>query len=136
MAPDPGEITVLLSQLRNGSPEAASRLMSFVYDELRRLPAGYIGREPPGVTLQPTALVHEAYLRLLRDNDLDWRSRAHFLGVAANVMRRVLIEHARARRAEKRGGSRRKVELHDGLHALVDAQSAELLDLDRALDRL
>jgi RNA polymerase sigma-70 factor (ECF subfamily) len=135
MASHLGEVTGLLAELRKGNREVESRLMAFVYDELRRLASGYIRKERPDHTLQPTALVHEAYLRLVRSETGDWQNRAHFLAVAATVMRHILIEHARARQAVKRGEGQR-VQLSDDLAAETDRQSADLLDLDRALERL
>jgi RNA polymerase sigma-70 factor (ECF subfamily) len=137
MHPPRGEITLLLSEVRNGNLAAESRLISFVYEELRRLAKGFMRRERAGHTLQATGLVHEAYLRLLGDRETDWRDRAHFMGFAATIMRRILVEHARERNAGKRGGpNQQRVELKEDSGALVAAQSAEMLDLDRALAQL
>jgi RNA polymerase sigma factor (TIGR02999 family) len=110
-------------------------LLPIVYQELRRLAAGYLRRERPGQTLQPTALVHEAYLRLLKDKPGRWQNRAHFCAIAAHSMRQILIERARARDAQKRGGERQRVTLDEGLLAGAE-QSIDLIALDQALERL
>ena len=110
-------------------------LLPIVYQELRRLAAAYLRREKPGQTLQPTALVHEAYLRLLKDRPDRWQNRAHFCAIAAHSMRQILIERARARGAAKRGGARPRVTLDEGLVAGED-RSIDLLALDEALERL
>ena len=115
--------------------QALAELMPLVYDELRRLAGRYVGRERPGRTLQPTALVNEAYLRLLKDRKQDWRTRAQVIGIAAAAMRQILIEAARARDARKRGGGLARVTLHEGLIG-DDARTVDLLDVDRALNRL
>ena len=99
-----GDITVLLSRWRKGSPEAEEQLMSMVQSELRKLAAGYLRRERGGHTLQPTAIVNEAYIRLMPQRGVNWANRAHFFGIAAKMMRRVLVDHARRRRAAKREG--------------------------------
>ena len=111
------------------------KLLPVVYQELRRLAAGYIRREKPGQTLQPTALVHEAYLRLMKDKPGRWQNRAHFCAIAAHSMRQILIEKARARGAAKRGGARHRITLDDRLAAAED-RSVDLLALDEALQRL
>ena len=110
-------------------------LLPVVYQELRRLAASYLRREKPGQTLQPTALVHEAYMRLLKDRPDRWQNRAHFCAIAAHSMRQILIERARARGAAKRGGARPRVTLEEGLVAGED-RSIDLLALDEALERL
>lgn len=114
---------------------ALAELMPLVYDELRRLARGYLGRERPGRTLQPTALVNEAYLRLLKDRKQDWRTRAHVVGIAAAAMRQILIEAARARDARKRGGGLARVTLDEGVVG-DDARTVDVLEVDRALTRL
>ena len=101
---DPDEVTVLLGQWRQGSPEAQEKLMVMVQSELRRLAASYLRRERPGHTLQPTAVVNEAYMRLMPQRGVRWENRAHFFGIAAKMMRRVLVDHARRKRAGKREG--------------------------------
>ncbi len=110
-------------------------LLPLVYQELRRLAAGYLRRERPGQTLQPTALVHEAYLRLMKDRPDRWQNRAHFCAIAAHSMRQILIERARARGAAKRGGARQRITLDEGLAKNV-GRSIDLLALDEALQRL
>jgi RNA polymerase sigma factor (TIGR02999 family) len=99
-----GDITALLSQWRKGSPEAEEQLMTLVQAELRKLAAGYLRRERGGHTLQPTAIVNEAYIRMMPQRGVAWANRAHFFGIAAKMMRRVLVDHARRRRAAKREG--------------------------------
>ena len=119
---------------RQPGPEVAA-LLPLVYDELRWLAAAYLRRERPGQTLQPTALVHEAYLRLLKDKPGRWQNRAHFCAIAAHSMRQILIERARARDALKRGGVQARVTLDEGLLA-ADSPHIDLLALDEALQRL
>lgn len=128
------EITRLLTQINKGDHEAEARLMALVYDELRRLAGRYMRREKPGHSMQATALVHEAYLRLVEQRN-DWQNRAHFFGVAAQMMRRILVDHARARIAAKRGGLGQKISLDEAL-VFSEKPSAEILALDEALDRL
>jgi RNA polymerase sigma factor (TIGR02999 family) len=131
----PGEITLLLAKMKNGNAEAASQLMPLVYDELRHLAAYYMRQERSDHTLQPTALVHEVFLRLVAQQPLDWQSRAHFFAVAAKAMRRILVDHARKHSAEKRGGEHRRVPLDENLvHPTCAIE--ELISLDEALDRL
>jgi RNA polymerase sigma-70 factor (ECF subfamily) len=125
-------VTMLLKQVRSGDTVAADRLISIVYRELHSLARNYLRREKPGHTLQPTALVNEAYLRLVGDQGRDWDSRTHFIGVAASVMRRLLIDHARRKRAEKRQGPS-----EDQADLQIDNDQAEqLLLLNVALERL
>ena len=114
---------------------ALSELMPLVYDELRRLARGYLGRERRAFTLQPTALVNEAYLRLLKDRKQDWRTRAQVIGIAAMSMRQILIEAARARNAQKRGGELARVTLDEGLVA-DEARTVDVLAVDAALNKL
>ena len=114
---------------------AVNALLPLVYDELRRLAAAYLRRERPGQTIQATALVHEAYLRLLKDKPDRWQNRAHFCAIAAHSMRQILIERARARGALKRGGVQARVTLDEGLLA-ADSPHIDLLALDEALQRL
>lgn len=115
--------------------QSLDSLLPLVYQELRRLAAGYLRRERPGYTLQPTALVNEAYLRLAKDRPDRWKNRAHFCAIAAHSMRQILIERARARDARKRGGSRARVTLDDALVA-DGGRSIDLVALDEALERL
>jgi RNA polymerase sigma factor (TIGR02999 family) len=125
--------TRILEELAAGDPTAAERLLPLVYDELRRLAARLIGGRPPA-TLQPTELVHEAYLRLVGPRHDAWTGRRHFLGVAAKAMRHVLIDAARRRRADKRGGDVRAITLAEG--PATPAADVDLLDLDDAMEEL
>jgi RNA polymerase sigma factor (TIGR02999 family) len=125
----------LLAQIHAGNKEAEDRLIRLVYGELRRLAAHYLRGESPDHTLQPTALVHEAYLRLTSMEQIDWQSRSHFFAIAAVAMRRILVDHARAKRAEKREAFREAVSLDDVL-VVSPSRSPDLLALDEALDRL
>ena len=134
MTSDDGEVTQLLKGMKSGDQSAMERLLPLVYSELHRLAASYMRRERQDHTLQPTALINEAYLRLAGE-DLDWQNREHFFGVAANVMRRVLVDYARAHQAEKRGGDLKRVELEEWL-AISDERTEEMLALDEALTRL
>jgi RNA polymerase sigma-70 factor (ECF subfamily) len=115
--------------------QSLDSLLPLVYQELRRLAAGYLRRERAGYTLQPTALVNEAYLRLLKDDPGRWQNRAHFCAIAAHSMRQILIERARARNAQKRGGPRARVTLDEALLAGGE-RSIDLVALDEALERL
>jgi len=127
------EVTQLLQNWTDA--EAAEQLMPFIYDELRRLARDYLRRERADHTLQATALVHEAYLRLVDDSAVTWQNRAHFFGVAARVMRRVLVDHARARNAIKRGGLQEKLAL-DEARVVAPAGAPDLVALDGALQNL
>lgn len=130
-----GEVTRLLGELRAGKPGAEAQLFTLVYDELRRIAGGYLRRERPDHTLQPTALVHEAYLRLVEQSERNWQNRAHFIGIGAHLMRQILVDHARKRAALKRRGDAHGLTLDDV--ALPQAlQMEELLNLDQALCRL
>jgi RNA polymerase sigma factor (TIGR02999 family) len=135
MDPTPGEITQLLIQVTEGNQEAESRLIPLVYGELRRLARRYMRNERPDHTLQATALVHEAYLRLAGQKDISWQNRAHFFGVAANAMRRILVDHARAKQAKKRGGDDQKVSFDEAVPVQPEAPQ-DFLALDEALERL
>jgi RNA polymerase sigma factor (TIGR02999 family) len=129
------DVTRILSAIERGDPKAAEGLLPLVYDELRRLAARSLEGERPGQTLQATALVHEAYLRLVGARDPGWGGRGHFFAAAAEAMRRVLINRARDRRRLKRGGDRARVDLDD-LRDPFEAPDEALLDLDEALHRL
>jgi RNA polymerase sigma factor (TIGR02999 family) len=131
----PSDVTALLSELTRGNPEAGTKLIPLVYDELRRMANGYMRRERTGHTLQATALVHEAYLKLLGQHSVDWQNRAHFFGIAAHLMRRVLIDHARGHVRDKRGGGAEAVPLEEDLVFSAE-KSADFLELDSALERL
>lgn len=128
-------VTDWLLELGRGDKRGLDEMLPVVYDELHRLAVQYLSREDPGHTLQPTALVHEAYLRLVDQRRVDWRNRAQFLGVAAGMMRRILINHARQRVARKRGGGAQQVSL-----SLVESPSGrpevELIALEQALEQL
>ncbi len=130
-----GQVTALLGKLTAGDTSAAAEVVPLIYEELRRLAAHYMARERPGHTLQTTALVHEAYLRLVDQRQASWRNRAHFYGAAAQVMRRILVDRARARQAEKRGGDAPHLSLDEAL-TFSDEQAEELVRLDEALARL
>ena len=129
------EVTLLLSALTRGDEGAASKLIPAVYDELRRLAGSYMRRERVDHTLQATALVHEAYVKLIEQRSVNWQSRAHFFGVAAQLMRRILIDYARGHSRQKRGGDHKKVSLDEAI--IFDEQRAdELLAVDDSLKRL
>ena len=134
-ATDPDAVARLIAAARKGDSDAHDRLLPLVYDELRRVARGYLRRERPGQTLQPTALVHDAWLRLMGPGEWSPRDRAHFIGIAAHTMRRILVERARARRALKRGGDAQRVTLHDDAMA-VTATPLDVETLDAALTRL
>jgi RNA polymerase sigma factor (TIGR02999 family) len=130
------DITHVLSAIEQGDPSAAAQLLPLVYDELRHLAAHKLAKEAPGQTLQPTALVHEAYLRLVdAEQARRWNSRGHFFGAAAEAMRRILIDNARHKRALKHGGGWQRHELLEAELA-IDSTSDELFALDEALSRL
>jgi RNA polymerase sigma factor (TIGR02999 family) len=130
------EVTRILSAIEQGDPSAAEQLLPLVYDELRKLAAQRVSQEKPGQTLQATALVHEAYLRLVGAGPAQhWDSRGHFFAAAAEAMRRILVDRARARRRLKRGGDRRRVDL-DELELAIEGPSDDLLALDEALTKL
>lgn len=135
MEPSQSDVTSLLKQFTQGDKEAAEKLIPLVYDELKRLARSYMRREPPDHTLQTTALVHEAYLKLICQRTANWQSRSHFFGIAAQLMRRILIDHARGQLREKRGGGKAILPLKADL-AFSPEQSEELMRLDEALDRL
>jgi len=128
-------ITRLLKEWSDGDRRALDRLTPLVYEELRHQAARYLRRERPGHTLQTTALINEAYLRLIDAKDVHWQSRAHFFAIAANLMRRILVDHARRRDADKRGGSQVRVQFDEAL-AVADETDVDLLAIDEALDRL
>ena len=129
------EVTQILTALEQGKNRTAAELLPLVYDELRRLAAWHLANERPGQTLQATALVHEAYLRLVGKDDPQWQGRRHFFGAAAEAMRRILIENARRKKRLKRGGHLQRVEL-ETLDIPSPMPDDDLLALDEALDRL
>ena len=133
---DMSDITKILSQIESGDPSAAEQLLPLVYDELRKLAAAKLAHEKPGQTLQATALVHEAYLRLVGGADVQqWNSRGHFFAAAGEAMRRILVDQARRRKAAKRGGEAQREEL-DGSEIAAGHPIEELLAVDELLDRL
>jgi RNA polymerase sigma-70 factor, ECF subfamily len=132
---DAAHFAALLKGLQGGQKDALDRIMPLVYAELRRMADGYLRQERDGHTLQPTALVHEAYLRLVGQHQPDYRSRAHFCGVAAQVMRQILVDHARGRNAAKRGGGFAKVAISDDLD-YTQERAGELVAIDDALSAL
>ena len=133
--PEPAGVTRLLNDWCRGEREALDALLPTVYAELRRLAAAHLSHERPNHTLQPTALVHEAFLRLVDQRSVDWRNRAQFFGLAAEMMRRILVNHARERAAQKRGGGREKISLSAADNVAAE-DTLDLVGLDEALDRL
>lgn len=129
------EVTQILHDWSGGDKKAPERLMPLVYDELRRLARTFLAKERGAHTLQPTALVHEAYLRLVDQTRVNWQNRAHFYGIAASMMRRVLIDHARAHATDKRGGDAVRLSLDD-VQVPLEQRAASLLALDEALEKL
>jgi RNA polymerase sigma factor (TIGR02999 family) len=132
---NPGDITILLRRVQDGDREAEKSLVSAVYNELHRMAARYMRRERMGHTLQTTALVNEAYLKLVNQKEANWQNRSHFFAVAAQVMRRILVDYARNRLAEKRGGGQEALPLEEGL-VFTPERCAQLVALDAALERL
>jgi RNA polymerase sigma-70 factor, ECF subfamily len=135
MSSSPEEVTQLLGAWSEGDPAALDRLMPLVYAELRRMARRHMGPERPGHTLQTTALVHEAYLRLVNQDRVRWKDRAHFFAIAAQVMRRILVDHARKRRNPKRGGNATRLSLEQGA-TVSRERAAEVVALDDALNSL
>jgi RNA polymerase sigma factor (TIGR02999 family) len=129
-------ITEMLRQWSGGKTEVMDDLLPLIYEELRRRAAAYLRRERPNHTLQPTALVHEAYLRLIDQRQDNWASRDHFFAIAAQAMRRILVDHARGRHRQKRGGSNEDLPLEDALLAAADESNVDLIALDEAMKRL
>jgi RNA polymerase sigma-70 factor (ECF subfamily) len=130
-----GNVTVLLRELRAGNKSAESRLLGIVYPELRKIARNYLKRERAGHSLAPTALVNEAYLQLAAQQDKEWQNRSHFYAVAAQLMRRLLVDYARQRNAAKREGRRQRVELTEAI-AISDDGLDDLIDIDEALKKL
>ena len=129
------DFTNILIRASQGDDSAVNQLLPLVYDELRALAESYLQRERPSITLQATALVHEAYLRLVNQDEAQWQGRAHFFAVAAQAIRRILVDHARAHRSRKRGGDWQRVQLEDDLAASPERE-LDLLALDGALEKL
>ena len=129
------DVTRILDRVQQGDPKAAEELLPLVYEELRKLAAAKMAQQTPGQTLQATALVHEAYLRLVGQREVEWQSRAHFFAIAAAMMRRVLLDYARKHHAAKRGGPARRITLDDNM-LIAEHKLADILALDEALDKL
>ncbi len=129
-------ITKFLDEIKSGNKDALQELLPLVYDELRRLANSYLRRERSNHTLQPTALVHEAYLRLIGQNEIDWQNRAHFFGVAARLMREILIEYARARNRQKRGGEIKTQIALDEAVSFNNQKQLDIIAVDEALSKL
>jgi RNA polymerase sigma factor (TIGR02999 family) len=134
MAPDGSEVTRLLLAWSNGHAAAGDALMEAVYGELRKMARGYLHRERAGHSLPPTALVHEAYLKLIDQQRVKWQNRAHFFAIAARVMRRILVDHARERASAKRGGGATFTPLD--IDGRVEAPGVDILAVDVALEKL
>ncbi len=133
--PSSEDITRLLQEWSDGDQTALTKLMPLVYDELRRLAHRYMAQERSDHTLQTTALVHEAYLRLVGQKDVQWQNRAHFFAVSAQLMRRILVDHAREIAADKRGGAMQRITL-ENLYTSNEKKATDLLELDEALTKL
>ncbi len=129
------DVTALLASLRAGDRSAVDALLPIVYDELRRRASSLMRAERAGHTLQPTALVHEAFLQLIHQDRVDWQGRAHFFAVASQLMRRILVDHARGRLRQKRGGAAPRISLDEGLGLSVE-RDADVVAVDDALKRL
>ena len=135
MTPAPLEVSLLLHAWSNGDQTARDKLLPLVYDELRQMARRYMERQNPGHTLQTTALIHEAYLRLVDQQNVQWQNRAHFFGVAAKAMRSILVDYARTKHAAKRGGALQQVSL-DEAATISTERTAEVVALDDALQNL
>jgi RNA polymerase sigma-70 factor, ECF subfamily len=135
VGPQSPDVTTLLKQMANGDRDAAAQLIPLVYDELHRVAEHHLRLERPNHTLQPTALVHEAYLKLVVQRDADWQNKTHFCAVASQVMRRILVDYARGRLRVKRGGNPPKLQLEEG-SVIAPARCDELVALDEALEKL
>jgi RNA polymerase sigma factor (TIGR02999 family) len=130
------DITQMLREWSDGKQEALDKLLPLVYDELHRQAASFLRRERPGHTLQTTALIHEAYLKLIDRRDVNWQSRAHFFAVAAQAMRRILVDYAKAKHRRKRGGDDIKLSLEEATQLAAKEKGVDLIALDEALDKL
>jgi RNA polymerase sigma factor (TIGR02999 family) len=129
------DVTLLLLDWKKGNEAALEQLIPLVYKELHRLASAHLRRERPGHTLQPTALIHEAYMRLIRQDMPDWQSRTHFFSISATLMRQILVDHARKQLSAKRGGKNQRVTLDEG-HAITHDSAESVLQLDEALKAL
>lgn len=130
------QITQMLKQWSEGNQQVLDELMPLVYEELRRQAARYLRRERDGHTLQPTALINEAYLKLIEQKNVDWQNRSHFFAIAAQSMRRILVDYARERHREKRGGAAENLPIEEAAFVVSDEKSVDLVALDEALTRL
>jgi RNA polymerase sigma-70 factor, ECF subfamily len=130
------QITQMLIELTEGNQDVVNLILPHIYDELRRLAGSYLRRERGNHTLQPTALVHEAYMKLIDQRNVKWQNRAHFFGIAAQVMRRILMDHARKHMAGKRGGNAEVLPLEEEILVVSQDKNAELIALDDALEDL
>lgn len=136
VVPGPEHVTRLLINWQRGDKDALDQLMPLVYQELRKLAAGYLKKERRNHTLQPTALIHEAYVRMVERELPEWQNRAHFFGMAARLMRQILVDHARTVKASKRGGEQQRLSLDDASPVFTQDDVAGLLTLDEALRKL
>ena len=134
--PSSRQITQMLREWSEGKTEVLDELLPLVYDELHRQAEGFLRKERPGHTLQTTALINEVYLKLIDRHDVQWQSRAHFFAVASQAMRRILVDHARAKYADKRGGDNVKLSIGKAVLAAENEKGVDLIALDEALDRL
>lgn len=136
MAPsETTEVTQYLKALSHGDPTAMDHLIPIVYQTLRQQAAAYLRREPPGHSMQPTALVHEAFMKLANQRNVDWQGRSHFFAIGAQAMRRILVDHARRKARARHGGGRQRISLDDNL-AVSRERDTNLLALDDALEKL
>ena len=133
---EPHEITRMLREWGDGNRQVLDDLMPLVYEELHRQAARFLRRERPNHTLQTTALIHEAYIKLIDQRDINFNSRVHFYAVAANIMRRILVDHARAKNRDKRGGNAETLQFDEDATVIQSGQSVDLIALDEALSRL
>ena len=131
----PSEASQILTAISRGDRSGSDRLMELVYDDFRRLASTYLEGDTAGNTLQPTAVVHEAFLKIVGEDGADWRSRSHFFAVGATAMRQILVDHARMKSAKKRGGGRTRVELDEKLEVSLDSDQ-DIVDIDEALKKL
>lgn len=130
------EITEMLREWSGGKQEALDAILPLIYDELHRQAANFLRKERPGHTLQTTALIHETYVKLINQREVNWQNRAHFFGIAAQAMRRILVDYAKARHREKRGGAEENLPFEETLIAVTGERSIDLVNLDEALMRL
>jgi len=132
---DPTDLSKILANISSGDAVAADQLMPLVYDHLRSMAAAYLRRESPAHTLQPTALVNEAYLKLVNQRNVDWRGKTHFFAVGAEIMRRILVDYARSKKRQKRGGKFQRIQLHDDMRVSRECDE-DLIAVDEAINKL